>query len=213
VNQNESPPRNQSLLQQIGGTNPFKDTLAPRIFEIGTTFDRDVEAISQDRRLSQEGKRDKAKQRVQEALRALDDVQKPIEDYRKQTESMRSGMKTPSYDKADNYAAGLRRELRDRSVAMSFGQRAALMSGPTRDPSFIDALLELPAWASGFDMHNPNEAELYEGAKQSRLRDLNGALMDALDARAGVEREVMMVLNIIKNDVTSAAADLASRAA
>jgi hypothetical protein len=162
--------------------------------------------------LSQEGKRDKAKERRQEALRALDDIQKPITDYRKQTASLRSGIKTPSYDKTDNYAAGLRRELRDRSAGMSFGQRSALMSGPTRDPNFIDAIAEQPAWVSGFDLHNPNELEQYEMAKESRRRDLNGELMPALEARAGVEAEIMMVVNMVRNDVTDAA-DLASRAA
>jgi hypothetical protein len=51
--------RNQSLLAAIPQTNPFRDTLAQRIFEIGNTFDRDIEAIGQDRRWSAEGKREK----------------------------------------------------------------------------------------------------------------------------------------------------------
>jgi hypothetical protein len=83
-------PRNQALLQQIPEHNQFKSTLAPRIFEIGTAYDRDIEAIGLDRRLSQEGKRDKAKARGQEALRALDDAQKPIDDYRNQTKNSNS---------------------------------------------------------------------------------------------------------------------------
>jgi hypothetical protein len=206
-------PRNQSLLAQIAENNPFKRTLAQRIFDIGNAFDRDIEAINLDRRLSAEGKRDKAKGRVQEALLELDDVQKPIADYRKQTESLRSGIKTPSYDKTDGYAAGLRRELRDRSVQMSFLQKSGLMIGSGRDTNFIDAVSEQPAWVSGFDIHNPNELELYETAKQSRLRDLNGSLMDAIAARGGVESEVMMIVNVIRNDIESDAADLAARAA
>jgi hypothetical protein len=206
-------PRNQSLLAQLAATNPFKETAAPRIFEIGGAFDRDIEAIGQDRRLSQEGKAAKAKERVQEALRALDDVQKPITDYRKQTESLRSGMKAPAYDKADIVGAMNRRELRDRAALMNFGQRAALMSGPTRDPNFIDAVLEQSAWVSGFDVHNPNELELYEAARESRLRDLNGPLIDALEARGSTESEIMMVVNVVRNDIQGDRAHQANRAA
>jgi hypothetical protein len=206
-------PRNQSLLAQLAETNPFKKELAPKIFGTLKTFERDVEAIAQDRRLSAEGRRDKAKEHVQKALGVLDDLQKPIADYRKQTESLRSGIKTPGYDKGDLVAAMNRRELRDRAARMSFGQRAALMSGPTRDTNFIDAVLEQAAWVSGFNTHNPNELELYEGAKQSRLHDLNGPLMDALAARDSTESEIMMVVNVVRNDIQSDATDLASRAA
>jgi hypothetical protein len=205
-------PRNQLLLAQLAATNPFKET-APRIFEIGTAFDRDIEAIGLDRRLSQEGKAAKAKERGQEALRALDDVQKPIDDHRKQTESMRSGMKAPTYDKTDIVAAMNRRELRDRSLTMTFGQRQMRMVGPHRDEAFRDAVLEMPPWVSGFNEFEPNELKLYEEAKEEQRRDLNGELMTALEARAGVEAEIMMVINIVTNDLESDATDLASRAA
>src|SRR5437867_4107571 len=127
-------PRNQSLLAQISEHNPFKGTLAPRIFAIGQEFEKAVADVGQDGRLSAQGKKEKTRGCLEKALRELDDAQKPIVDYRKQTASLRSGMKAPSYDKTDNYTAGLRRELRDRSASpsMSFGQRAALMSGQTR---------------------------------------------------------------------------------
>ncbi len=206
-------PRNQSLLSQISETNPFRETLAPRFFAIGNDFEKAVEAVGQDGRLSAQGKREKARGCLEKALRELDDAQKPIADYRKQTASLRSGMKTPTYDKADVVGAMNRRELRDRSYTMTFGQRAALMQGPTRDANYIDAVDEQPAWASGFDMNNPNERELFEEAKQSRLRDLNGELMAALEARASVESEVAMILNVVRNDLESDATDLASRAA
>src|SRR5712664_1416315 len=133
-------PRNESLLAQISATNPFRETLAPRFLEIGTAFDRDIEAIGLDRRLSMEGKRDKAKGRIQEALRALDDAQKPIADYRKQTESLRSGMKWPVYDKTDAVAAQNRQRYLDRFVGLSFGQKSALMTGPRRSVGLVDAI-------------------------------------------------------------------------
>jgi hypothetical protein len=195
-------PRNASLLSQISKTNPFLER-AQAVFGIGNSYDRDLEAIAEDRRLSAEGKREKAKVRRQEALRALNDAQKAVDDHRKQSESMRAGMKAPSYDKADNYAAGLRRELRDASRAMTPGQRAAKLSGPTRSTAFIDALLEFEGdpWMSGVDVFNPNELEIFEAAKQSRLRELNGPLLDALEARASTEAEILMVLNIVRNDI------------
>jgi hypothetical protein len=206
-------PRNQSLLAQISQTNPFKDTLAPRIFAIGNDFEKAVETVGQDGRLSAQGKREKARGHLEKALRELEAAETPIADYRKQTESMRSGMKAPSYDKADIVGAMNRRELRDRAASMSFGQRAALMSGPTRDTNFIDALFEQSAWVSGIDLRNPNELEQYEEAKQSRLRDLNGPLMTALEARTSVESEIAMVVNVVRNDLESDATDLAARAA
>jgi hypothetical protein len=206
-------PRNQHLLGQISQTNPFRETLAPRIFAIGSDFEKAVEDVGLDRRLSQEGKKDQLRGHLQKALRELDDIQKPVADYRKQTESLRSEMKVPTYDKADIVGAMNRRELRDRSASMNFGQRAALTSGPRRSVEFIDALLEQPAWVSGIDTDNPNELELYEEAKQSRLRDLNGPLMNALEARAGVESEITMIVNMVRNDLESDATDLTVRAA
>src|SRR5882672_10931662 len=94
-------PRNQSLLSQISQTNPFRETLAPRVFAIGNDFEKAVEAVGQDGRLSQQGKKEKARGHLEKALRELDDAQKPIADYRKQTASLRSEMKAPAYDKAD----------------------------------------------------------------------------------------------------------------
>jgi hypothetical protein len=206
-------PRNESLLSQISETNPFRETLAPRVFAIGQEFEKAVEDVGLDRRLSQEGKKDKARGHLQKALRDLLDLQKPIDEYRKQTESLRSGMKAPTYDKADLVGAMNRRELRDRAALMTFGQRAALMSGPRRDTNFIDALLEQPAWMSGVNIDDPGEREIYEAAKESRLRDLNGPLMDALEARDRTESEIAMVINVVKNDLESDATDLADRAA
>jgi hypothetical protein len=207
-------PRNQSLLSQISETNQFKKTVCARAFDIGNDFEKAVEDVGRDGRLSPQGKREKAQGHHGEALQNLLALQKPVDEYRKQTESMRSSVKALAYDKADIVGAMNRRELRDRAASMNLGQRAALMSGPKRDTNFIDALLEQPAWVSGVDIHNPNEAELFEEARQSRLRDLNGPLMDALEARDNVDREVTMVFNVVRNDIQSDAADLgASRAA
>jgi hypothetical protein len=189
-------PRDASLLAQISKTNPFLER-AQVFFGIGNSYDRDLEEIAQYGRLSPEGKREKVKARRQEALGKLLDLQKPIDDHRKQSESMRAGMKAPSYDKADVSAAMLRRELRDRSLTMTFGQRTMRMT----DKAFRDAVLEMPPWVSGFNESEPNELALYETAKQSQLRELNGPLLDALEARGNTEAEIMMIANIVTTDV------------
>ena len=164
---------------------------------IGNAFDRDLEAIAQDGRLSPEGKREKMKERRQEALDKLTDLQKPVDDYRRQTESMRGGIKTPSYDKADLVGAMNRRELRDRSLTMTFGQKTMRMT----DKAFRDAVLEFAPWVSGFNESEPNELKLYQEAKREQERELNEPLMDALEARGSTEAEIMMIANIVTTDV------------
>lgn len=206
-------PRNAQLLSQISEASPFKAELAHRFFKIGNDFERDVAAISDDGRRSRGAKLEDAQARAAKAIRELDEAEKAIAAYRAEGVRMRAGMKAPSYDKTDIVAAMNRRELRDRAASMSFGQRAALMSGPTRDTNFIDAVSEQPAWVSGFNLSDPNDRQQYEEARASRLADLNGELMAALEARAGTESEIMMVVNIVRNDITSAATQLASRAA
>jgi hypothetical protein len=156
-------PRNASLLARISKTNPFLER-AQAFFGIGNSYDRDLEEIAQDARLSPEGKRERVKERRQEALGKLAELQKPITDYHRESERLRAGIKQPSYDKTDVVAALARRELRDRSVLMTSGQRAGKLSGPHRSVAFIDAVLEFEddPWMSGIDIFNPNEVEIFE---------------------------------------------------
>jgi hypothetical protein len=209
-------PRNQSLMARISATNPLRDTVAQRAFQILNNFEKDIAAIGEDGRSSAAWKQELAKQRVKKAQdELLNDVEKPIADYRKQTESMRSGMKAPTYDRTDLVAAQNRQRYLDRFVGLSFGQKSALMSGPRRSVGLIDSILEFKddPWMAGINIDNPNEREAFEMMKQERSRDLNGSLMDALEARAGNESEIAMIANVVKNDIASDAADLTARAA
>jgi hypothetical protein len=209
-------PRNVSLLARISQTNPFRDTVAQRAFQILNNFEKDIAAIGEDRRSSAAWKQELAKQRVKKAQdELLNDVEKPIAHYQKQTESMRSGMKWPTYDRADAVAAQNRQRYLDRFVGLSFGQKSALMSGPRRSVALIDAILEFKddPWMAGVNIDNPNEREGFEMMKQERLRDLNGELINALEARAGNESEIAMIANVVKNDIASDAADLSRAAA
>jgi hypothetical protein len=206
-------PRNQSLLAQLSETNPFKAELVHHFFAIGNGFQKAVEDVGSDGRLSLQGRKEKAREHAAKALRELDDAARPITAYRKETETLRAGMRTPVYDRTDKYAADLRRELRDRSCIMSPAQRAGKLVGPGRDVAFIDAVMEQPCWCSNINPYDKGELEIFETAKAERLRELNSELVRALDARGAVDAEISMVANIIRTDITSAATDLAARAA
>ena len=195
-------PRNHQLMSQIGENNPFKKTVAAA-FDISSDFERDMEAVGLNRKLSAEGKREAAQGHLRQAIRDLRDLQKPLSEHHAKTEAMRGAVKAPSYDKTDIVGAMNRKELRDLARSMSFGQRQMRMLGEHRDVNFVDALLEHEAWVSGFDVFNPNERELFEAARQSRLRDLHGSLLDAIDEREAMEQEALMVVSVVRNDIQS----------
>jgi hypothetical protein len=135
-----------------------------------------MERVGADRRLSAEGRADATRDLLKKAIRDLRDIQTPLKEHRAKTEEMRATVKRPAFDKTDIAAALARREIRDVSRAMTSGQRAAKLAGPTRSIAFVDALLEFEddPWMAGVDVFNPNELEIYEIAKQERLRDLHG---------------------------------------
>ena len=196
-------PRNHQLLQQIGN-NQFKNEVA-RAFDIASDYEKDVEAVALDRRLSPDGKKEKAQGHLRQALRDLRDLRQPIEEYHSKTESMRAAAKLPTFDKTDIVAAMNRRELRDRSFAMTPGQRAGLMTGKTRSVAFLDAILEFAddPWMAGINIHDPGEREIFEAAREERSRDLNGPLLDTIAARESVESEALMVVNVVRADLAA----------
>jgi hypothetical protein len=204
-------PRNNSLLAQLATTNPFRE-LAQSIFNVGSAFEKSVADVGQDGRLSPQGKRERAQSHLAKARADLLELQKQVDINRAQTASLQSEMKSPVYDRADVVAALGRQELRAASRAMTSGQRAAHLAGPTRSKAFVDATMEFAddPWMSGVDVFNPNELELYEAAKAERLRDLNGPLVTALEARASVESEILMIVNMVKNDLEADAEQLAA---
>jgi hypothetical protein len=206
-------PRNLLLLQQIPESNPFKK-LAPRAFDIGDDYEKDRESIfGKDERgvelrrdLSPEGKRDEAQKAIRRAIRDLRDLQKPLDEFRSKTAEMNAAAKKlPAFDKTDIVGAMNRREIRDASRAMTFGQRAAKLSGSARSVAFIDAVLEHvdDPWMSGIDIFNPNELQVFEEAKQSRLQDIHGPLLSTIAAREAVESEALMVANVVLGDLAA----------
>jgi hypothetical protein len=192
------------LLQQIE-KNPLRPTVAAA-FDVADDFRRDVERVSADRRLSAEGRRDATQDLLRKAVRDLRDIQKPLDEHRAKTAEMRATVKRPTFDKTDIVAALGRRELRDASRAMTSGQRAGHMAGPTRSKAFIDAVLEFDEdpWMSGIDVFNPNELQVFEAAKQERLRDFHGPLLDTIAERESTESEAAMVPAVARVDIQDA---------
>jgi hypothetical protein len=193
-------PRNQSLLRQISEKNPFK-TLAADFLDISSGFERDMQAVRANRKLSAEGKQNEARDHLRKALRAREDRQKPLAEFHAQTEAMKAKVKLPDYDKADDYAARLRAEMRDRSYDMTPLERMGLMSGPNRSVAFIDAVFETAPFVSG--LREKGELDVYAAAKEERLAELHGPLQDVIAARRGTESEIRMLDNMVWNDLAS----------
>jgi hypothetical protein len=196
---NNRTPRNIQLLSQISENNPFKKTVVPRVFDIGHDLEKDMETLGLNRNWSVEGRRNEAQKLIRSALRDWRDLQKPIQE----TAAMRAEARMPAFDKADIVGAMNRRELRDASRAMTLGQREMRMIGKTRSTDFLDAILEQEPWVSGIDIYNPNELQIWEEAKQERLKDLHGPLLESIAARETVESEALMVANVVRGDIAA----------
>jgi hypothetical protein len=190
------------LMQQIE-KNPLRPMAAPA-FDIASDFRRDMEELEQNRKWSPEGRRDEAQKHLRKALRDLRDMQKPLDEYRSKTATMSAVAKRPPIDKGDFVAALARRELREASRAMKFGQRTMRMTGARRSTAFLDAILEFEddPWMSGIDIDNPNELEVYELAKRERLRDFHGPLLDQIAERDSMEKEVRdLIIAVARGDI------------
>jgi hypothetical protein len=189
------------LLQQIE-KNPLRPAVAGA-FDVASDFKLDMERIGADRRLSAEGRREAMQDLVRKAVRDIRDIQKPLNEHRAKTAELRAKVQRPPYDKSDIVGAMARREMRDASRAMTFGQRSAKLAGPTRSVAFVDALLEFAddPWMSGVDIFNPSELEIFEAAKTERLRDFHGPLLDTIAEREAVEIEAAMVPAVARVDV------------
>jgi hypothetical protein len=192
-------PRNQSLLRQISEANPFK-TVAAAFFDISGGFAKEMEAVGAKQDLSVKGKRDKARDHLRKALRARQDRLKPIAEFHAQTERMKAKVRLPDYDRADDYSARLRAEMRDKSYDMTPLERMGLMSGPDRI-AYFDAISEQPLFMSG--LREKGELDVYAGLKEARLAELHGPLQAVIAERQSRESEILMVDNTVLNDLAA----------
>jgi hypothetical protein len=192
------------LLQQVE-KNPLKPKVVGA-FDVASDFALDMQRIAADQKLSEAGRRDAADGLVRKAIRDLRDLKKPLDEYRAKTATMKAAAKLPPYDKADVVGALLRRELREAARTMTAGQRAAKLSGSHRSLALVDAVLEFAddPWMAGVDIFNPNELQIFEEARERRLRDLHWPLLDQVAERENTLEEVQMVIDVARGDVQHA---------
>jgi hypothetical protein len=194
--------QNLQIMQQL--KTPLAKKLAPAAFDLGEFFQKDMADVNW--KYSPEARPAEAAKLRRKAIRDLhDNIRKPIDKRRAATEAMRAKATMPAFDKTDKDAAKARHEAREASRTMSSGERRALMSGPNRDPDFIDAVRERKPWYSG--IREPDELQILEIAIQERSRELNAPLLDAVAARDSEDEEVLMVYNKVRNDIAAIAAD------
>jgi hypothetical protein len=198
-------PRNILMLSQISDSNPFKKTLVPRIFDIGSDFEKDMEAVGLSGK-SREWRQEQAQDHRRRALRDWRDAQKELKEHIAKTDEMdATTRKMPAgyYDKTDRYGADLRREMRDRSVLMTPGQRAAKLTGPHRSIAFIDSALEHidDPWMSGIDIYAEDQRQIFEIAKQERLQEHHAAVIPVIAERRAIESAALMPVNTIRGDI------------
>jgi hypothetical protein len=178
--------------------------LAPTLLDISSGFEQDMQAVRANRKLSAEGKRNEARDLTRKALHARQDRLKPLNEHRAKTEAMKANVKLPDYDRADDYAARLRAEMRDKSYDMTALERMGLMSGPNR-VVYFDAISEQPLFMSG--LREKGELDAYAALKEERLAELHGPLQAAIAERESAESEIVMVDNMMRNDLASDSVD------
>jgi hypothetical protein len=155
--------QNLQIMQQL--KTPLAKKLAAAAFDLGEFFKKDMEAVNW--KYSPEARPEEAAKLRRRVIRDLrDSIRKPIDERRAATEAMRAKATMPAFDKTDKDAAKARREARDRSFAMTSGERRRLMTGPDRDTDFIDGIRERKPWYSG--IREPDELQILEMAIRER---------------------------------------------
>jgi hypothetical protein len=153
--------RNILMLSQIPDGNPFKHTLAPRLFDIGADFEKDMQAIELSRK-SPEWRQEQAQGHRRRALRDLRDAQTGLKERRAETDVMDAATrKLPPTDPNDIVGFLRRQELRAALRSMNAGQRELTLN----DPAFADAMLEQPPVLSGLFL-----AEDFEGTVSPEIQ-------------------------------------------
>src|SRR5258706_8204523 len=137
-----------------------------------------MEAVRAKRDLSAEGKKNAARDHLREALRARQDRKKSIAEFHAQTERMEAKVKLPDLDRTDEYAVRMHFRMLDLSYDMTPLERMGLMTGPGRDPDFIDAVSREKPWVSG--IREKSELDVLAQAKQERLAERHGPLQDTI---------------------------------
>jgi hypothetical protein len=197
--------RNSQLLQQMQA-HPLKSTLA-KALDIAEEFKDAIEAVSDNRKLSAEGKQEATQGHLRRAIRDLRDAKIPLNELQTKLDAKRKAVAMPKFDPADVVGFLRRQELRaGLKSATNTGERTLLLE----DDAFADALLEQPAALSGLHpLHGEGEAKdngnqdfvLVEAVKKRRLETLFAPQLAEIAELEGTIAEAAQIVNIARNDL------------
>jgi hypothetical protein len=186
--------RNSHLLSRVEA-HPMKASLA-KALDAAETYRDQHNIISNDRRLSEEGKRDASQRELRAAIRDLRDLRAPVAELQAKIDAKRKAVQMPPIDRNDGYAAGLRKELRDVLRGASVELRMQLML----DPEYAEALLEAPAAVR----LTQNEIPIFEQAKAKLLDGLFTRELAQIADMEEIVKEANAVFDIARNDLVDA---------
>ena len=114
--------RNAQLLKQME-SNSLRSSLA-KILDLAEEFKDAVEAVSDDRRLSVQGKQEATQNHLRRAIRDLRDAKVPLNEMQKKLDAKRKAVAMPQFDPNDVVGFLKRQELQSVLRSMNADQRA-----------------------------------------------------------------------------------------
>ena len=196
--------RNAQLLKQME-SHPLRSSLA-KILDVAEAFQGDVEFVSGNRDLTQEGKQKAMQANLRKAVRDLRDAKVPLNELQTKLDAKRKAVAMPKFDPNDTIGFLRRQELRTALRSMeNSGQRALLLE----DPAFADAMLEQPPALSGLQPQQIGDDKdqgnqdflLVEAAKKRRLESLFAPQLAEISELEGTIAEASSIVNIARNDL------------
>jgi hypothetical protein len=197
--------RNAQLLSQVEA-HPMKSTLA-KILDLAEEFKDAVEAVSDNKDLTAEGKGKAMQGHLRRAIRDLRDAKVPIAEMQKKLEQKRKAVAMPKFDPADTIGFLKRQELRSVLRSMNAEQRAMHLN----DPSFADAMLETAPLVSGLflaeDFKGTVSAEIQRdrdivaAAKEKRLAGMFAPQLAEIEELEKTVSEANMIADLARNDL------------
>jgi hypothetical protein len=187
--------RNSQLLQRVG-RHPLRATLA-KALDLAEAFAGDVEYLSLDKNLSEQGRQNAMQSKLRAAIRDLRDAKAPIVEMQKKLDAKRKAVAMPPIDPSDVVGFLRRQELRTALRATTDrAQRAFLL----QDPAFADAMLEQPPVLSGL---LPTEQFLVDATKKERLGSLFAPQLAEIDSLESEIAEARAITDVARNDLQS----------
>jgi hypothetical protein len=112
-----------------------------------------------------------------------------LEMAKKAAQQRREMLAIPKVDKKDPVTAALRREIRDRLVAMSSGDRTQLVMG-TDDPQVLTAVFEAPEFLSGVS------SEIQGRVREAQIQKADPTILEAISDEIAAIEAVDVALNL-----------------